>query len=216
MDCEQLAPLYEEYALGVLEGEERAELEAHLARACDHVHVRESPRRDGSSRNWRTPRPMRSPRRRCEARSWTRSSRPRTRRAAVAPIEKPKLSKPRDVPGVGLDRGGGAGAHHRILDSPDGQSEHASSRELRKADEARNDAEPGAAKSAGRWPHGRLGDDVARFHAAETHAERQEHADGPRLPASAHGRGHHRGSDALHARRRARCSFGLCRKQESR
>src|ERR1700675_898422 len=34
MDCEQLAPLYEEYALGVLEGDERAELEAHLARAC--------------------------------------------------------------------------------------------------------------------------------------------------------------------------------------
>ena len=34
MDCEQLAQLYEEYALGVLEGEERAELEAHLARAC--------------------------------------------------------------------------------------------------------------------------------------------------------------------------------------
>jgi anti-sigma-K factor RskA len=33
-DCEQLAPLYEEYALGVLEGEERAEIEAHLARAC--------------------------------------------------------------------------------------------------------------------------------------------------------------------------------------
>jgi len=35
MNCEQLAPLYEEYALGVLEGEERAELEAHLARAGD-------------------------------------------------------------------------------------------------------------------------------------------------------------------------------------
>jgi anti-sigma-K factor RskA len=34
MNCEQLAPLYEEYALGVLEGEERAELEAHLARSC--------------------------------------------------------------------------------------------------------------------------------------------------------------------------------------
>ncbi len=34
MNCEQLAPLYEEYALGVLEGAERAELEAHLARAC--------------------------------------------------------------------------------------------------------------------------------------------------------------------------------------
>jgi len=34
MNCDQLAPLYEEYALGVLEGEERAELEAHLARAC--------------------------------------------------------------------------------------------------------------------------------------------------------------------------------------
>ncbi len=34
MDCEQLAPLYEEYALGVLEGDERAEIEAHLARAC--------------------------------------------------------------------------------------------------------------------------------------------------------------------------------------
>jgi anti-sigma-K factor RskA len=36
MDCEQLASLYEEYALGVLEGEERAEIEAHLARQCPH------------------------------------------------------------------------------------------------------------------------------------------------------------------------------------
>src|ERR1700674_435524 len=36
MDCEQLAPLYEEHALGVLEGEERAEIEAHLARQCPH------------------------------------------------------------------------------------------------------------------------------------------------------------------------------------
>jgi len=34
MTCEQLALLYEEYALGVLEGRERAELEEHLARAC--------------------------------------------------------------------------------------------------------------------------------------------------------------------------------------
>jgi len=34
MDCAQLAALYEEFALGVLPGEERAELEAHLARAC--------------------------------------------------------------------------------------------------------------------------------------------------------------------------------------
>ena len=34
MTCEQLSSLYEQYALGVLEGEERAELEAHLARAC--------------------------------------------------------------------------------------------------------------------------------------------------------------------------------------
>lgn len=34
MDCEQLTPLYEEYALGILEGDERAEIEAHLARAC--------------------------------------------------------------------------------------------------------------------------------------------------------------------------------------
>ena len=34
MSCEQLASHYEEYALGALEGEERAELEAHLARAC--------------------------------------------------------------------------------------------------------------------------------------------------------------------------------------
>ncbi len=34
MTCEQLAALYEEYALGVLEGEERAEIEAHLVRAC--------------------------------------------------------------------------------------------------------------------------------------------------------------------------------------
>lgn len=35
LNCEQLAPLYDEYALGVLEGEERAEMEAHLARAGD-------------------------------------------------------------------------------------------------------------------------------------------------------------------------------------
>jgi anti-sigma-K factor RskA len=34
MDCQQLAALYEEYALGVLEGEERAEIDTHLARAC--------------------------------------------------------------------------------------------------------------------------------------------------------------------------------------
>jgi anti-sigma-K factor RskA len=34
MNCEQLAALYDEYALGVLDGEERAEIEAHLARAC--------------------------------------------------------------------------------------------------------------------------------------------------------------------------------------
>ena len=34
MTCEQLAQLYDEYALGVLEGEERAELEQHLARSC--------------------------------------------------------------------------------------------------------------------------------------------------------------------------------------
>ena len=34
MNCERLAPLYEEYALGVLEGKERAELEEHLARKC--------------------------------------------------------------------------------------------------------------------------------------------------------------------------------------
>ncbi len=32
--CEQLAPFYEEYALGALEGKEREELEAHLARKC--------------------------------------------------------------------------------------------------------------------------------------------------------------------------------------
>jgi anti-sigma-K factor RskA len=35
MTCEQLALRYEEYALGVLEGEERAEMETHLARGCD-------------------------------------------------------------------------------------------------------------------------------------------------------------------------------------
>jgi anti-sigma-K factor RskA len=35
MNCEQLAALYEEYALGVLEGEERAEMETHLARPGD-------------------------------------------------------------------------------------------------------------------------------------------------------------------------------------
>ena len=39
MTCEQLAALYEEYALGVLEGEERSEMEAHLARSGDRcVH----------------------------------------------------------------------------------------------------------------------------------------------------------------------------------
>jgi anti-sigma-K factor RskA len=35
MTCEELKPLYEEYALGVLEGAELAELEAHLERAGD-------------------------------------------------------------------------------------------------------------------------------------------------------------------------------------
>ena len=34
MDCEQLKVYYEEFALGVLEDEERAELGAHLARHC--------------------------------------------------------------------------------------------------------------------------------------------------------------------------------------
>ncbi len=34
MDCEQLAPLYQEYARGALKGDARAELEAHLARGC--------------------------------------------------------------------------------------------------------------------------------------------------------------------------------------
>ena len=34
MDCEQLAPLYEPYARGLLKGDERAELDAHLARGC--------------------------------------------------------------------------------------------------------------------------------------------------------------------------------------
>jgi len=34
MECGQLAPLYEEYALGILEGDARAEVEAHLARHC--------------------------------------------------------------------------------------------------------------------------------------------------------------------------------------
>jgi anti-sigma-K factor RskA len=33
-DCEHLKELYESYALGALEGEERAELEAHLRRGC--------------------------------------------------------------------------------------------------------------------------------------------------------------------------------------
>jgi len=35
MDCAQLREHYEDYALGVLEGPELAELEAHLARGCD-------------------------------------------------------------------------------------------------------------------------------------------------------------------------------------
>lgn len=35
MDCKDLRQFYDEYALGVLEGEERAEIEAHLARRCD-------------------------------------------------------------------------------------------------------------------------------------------------------------------------------------
>jgi anti-sigma-K factor RskA len=33
-DCEQLREHYDAYALGALEGEERAELDAHLARQC--------------------------------------------------------------------------------------------------------------------------------------------------------------------------------------
>jgi anti-sigma-K factor RskA len=39
MDCEQLALLYEEYAVGILEGEERAELESHLARGCQRCSL---------------------------------------------------------------------------------------------------------------------------------------------------------------------------------
>ncbi len=35
MDCAQLREFYEDYALGVLEGPELAELEAHLARGCE-------------------------------------------------------------------------------------------------------------------------------------------------------------------------------------
>ena len=35
MTCEELKDLYELYALGVLEGEERAEADAHLARGCE-------------------------------------------------------------------------------------------------------------------------------------------------------------------------------------
>jgi anti-sigma-K factor RskA len=35
MDCKDLRQYYDEYALGVLEGEERAEIDAHLARRCD-------------------------------------------------------------------------------------------------------------------------------------------------------------------------------------
>jgi anti-sigma-K factor RskA len=34
MDCSKLAAFYDEYALGVLEGEDLAELKAHVARAC--------------------------------------------------------------------------------------------------------------------------------------------------------------------------------------
>jgi len=37
MDCEQLAPLYEEYALGVLEGEERQKSK-HTWRALPALH----------------------------------------------------------------------------------------------------------------------------------------------------------------------------------
>ena len=33
-DCAQLREHYDSYALGALEGEERAQLEAHLARGC--------------------------------------------------------------------------------------------------------------------------------------------------------------------------------------
>jgi hypothetical protein len=48
MDCEQLAPLYEEYALGVLEGDERAEIEAHLVRGCPKCRRASRARRTSS------------------------------------------------------------------------------------------------------------------------------------------------------------------------
>ena len=35
MNCEELNDLYELYALGVLDGEEKAEVDAHLARGCE-------------------------------------------------------------------------------------------------------------------------------------------------------------------------------------
>ncbi len=76
MDCEQLAPLYEEYALGVLDDDARAELEAHLARACPKC-TPGPPGPGGSSSQLSHAAPGRSERASgaAEARFWKRSDR---------------------------------------------------------------------------------------------------------------------------------------------
>src|SRR5579872_295314 len=99
---------------------------------------------------------------------------------------------------MGLGGGRCARTDYRIHDSPDEQSRRATGGTAQ-GNEARRHPESDAAESTGDEPHGGDGDDLAGFRAAETHAQGYQDADGARLPAPAHGRGDHRGSDALDA-----------------
>ncbi len=96
MSCEQLALLYDEYALGVLEGEERAEMEAHLARACDKCTPGVAEARWVVAQLALTaPDAQPSPVLRSKIMDAVKPSADTTR--AVAPIEKPKSSQPRTL-----------------------------------------------------------------------------------------------------------------------
>ena len=193
MDCEQLAPLYEEYALGILEGDERAELEAHLARACPTCTPGVAKARwvvaqlAHAAPDAQPPAALRG-----KILDAVKPSTDAVRKAS--PFEKPRIKRAM-FPAWAWAAAAALALVTGYSIRQIGNSNHAAGGSP-PSDETRDAAKPGAAESAGRRPHGRLGHDVARFHAAQAHAERQEYAHGACLLASAHGRGHHRRSDA--------------------
>jgi len=96
MTCGQLASLYEEYALGVLEGEERADLDAHLARACPQCTPGVSrARRAVAQLAYAAPDAQPPAALRAKIIDAVKSSENAT--AAVAPIDRQKLAPPRPM-----------------------------------------------------------------------------------------------------------------------